>query len=114
MTTPTTMTTSTITTATTMMTDVVVASPLGGLLVGCVLLLTVRLPVMVVVPTIWGGEVVPTVWGGEVVPKVWGGEVVPTVWEGVVPLEIDAVGTKYTKWHSISNGRKHNTHNTKT
>ena len=131
MTTPTTMTTSTITTATTMMTDVVVAPPLGGLLVGRVLLLTGRLPVMVVVPTVWGGEVAPTVsgvdvvptvwggevaptvWGGEVVPTVWGGQVVPTVWDGVVPLEIDAVGMKYTRWHSISNGRKHNTHNTK-
>ena len=87
MTTPTTMTTSTITTATTMMTDVVVAPSLGGLLVGCMLLLTEAVPVVVVAPTVWGGEVVPTVWGGEVVP---------TVWEGVVPLEIDAVGMKYT------------------
>ena len=40
MMTPTTMTTSMITAATTMMTDVVVAPSLGGLLVGCVLLLT--------------------------------------------------------------------------
>ena len=51
------------------------------------LLLTGTVPVVVVVPTVWGGEVVPTVWEGEVVP---------TVWEGVVPLEIDAVGMKYT------------------
>ena len=38
MTTPTTMTTSMITTATTMMTNVVVAPSLEGLVVGCVLL----------------------------------------------------------------------------
>ena len=79
------MTTSMITTAT-MMTDVVVAPSLRGILVGCMLLLTRTVPVIVVVPTVWGGEVVPTVWGGEVVPTVWGGEVVPTVWGGeVVP-----------------------------
>ena len=77
MTTPTTMTTSTITTATTMISDVVVSPSLGGLLVGCVLLLTKTVPV--IVPTVWGGEVAPTVWGGEVVPVVCGGEVVPTV-----------------------------------
>ena len=82
MTTPTTMTTSMITTATTMMTNVVVAPSLEGLLVGC-MLLNGTVPV---VPTVWGGEVVPTVWGGEVVPTVWGGEVVSTVWGGeVVP-----------------------------
>ena len=75
--TPTTMTTSMITTATTMMTDVVVAPSLEGLLVGCVLLLTGTVLVVVVVP------------------RVWGGQVVPTVWEGMVPLEIDAVGMKY-------------------
>ena len=88
-----------------MMTDVVVAPSLGGLLVGCMLLLTEAVPVVVVAPTVWGGEVAPTVcggevvstvWGGEVAPTVWGGEVVPTVWEGMVPLEIDAVGMKYT------------------
>ena len=133
-----------------MMTDVVVAPSLGELLVGRVLLLTGRVLVVIidptvsredvvstvwggevastvwegeVAPTVWGGEVAPTVWGGEVVPTVWGGEVVPTVWggdvvstvwggevvptvwegkvapivwEGVVPLEIDAVGKKYT------------------
>ena len=39
MTTPTTMTTSMITTATTMKTDVVVVPSLGGLLVGCMLLI---------------------------------------------------------------------------
>ena len=132
MTTPTTMTTSTITTATIMMTGAVVALSLGGLMVGSVLLLTGRVPIVVVVPsvcegkvvstvcegevvstvwegevvptvwggevvsTVWEGEVVPTVWEGEVVPTVWEGEVFPTVWEGVVPLEIDAVGMKYT------------------
>ena len=50
MTTPTTMTTSMITTATTMMTDLVVAPSLGGLLVGCVLLTGV-----VIVPSVWEG-----------------------------------------------------------
>ena len=58
MRTPTTMTTSMITTATTMMTDVVVAPSLGELLVGCMLLLTGAVPVVVIVLTIWGGEVV--------------------------------------------------------
>ena len=48
------MTTSMITTATTMITDVVVAPPLGGLLVGCMLLLTGAVPVLVFVPTVWG------------------------------------------------------------
>ena len=74
MATPTTMTTSMITTATTMMTDVVVAPSLGGLLVGCVLLLTGTVPVVVVVPTVLGEEGVP----------------------GVVSSEIDAVEVKYT------------------
>ena len=45
MTTPTTMTTSMITTATTMMTDVVVAPSLEGLLVGC-MQLTGTVPVV--------------------------------------------------------------------
>ena len=58
MATPTTMTTSMITTATTMMTDVVVVPSLEGLLVGCVLLLTGTVPVVVIVPTVWGGMVV--------------------------------------------------------
>ena len=53
MTTPTTMTTSMITTATTMMTDVVVAPLLEGLLVGCVLL-TGTVPVVVVRPSFGG------------------------------------------------------------
>ena len=74
MATPTTMTTSMITTATTTMTDVVVAPSLGGLLVGCVLLLTGTVPVVVVVPTVLGEEGVP----------------------GVVSSEIDAVEVKYT------------------
>ena len=99
MTIPTTRT-SMIATATTMMTDVVVAPSLGGLLVGCMLLLTGAVPFLVIVPTVWGGEVAPTVWGGKVVPTVWGGEVVPTVWgEEVVGGElvssrVDAVETK--------------------
>ena len=50
MMTPTTITTSMTTTATTMMTDVVVAPSLEGLLVGCVLLLT-RI-VVVIAPTV--------------------------------------------------------------
>ena len=60
MTTPTTMTTSVITTATTtIMTDVVVAPSFGGLMVGCVLLLTGRVLtgtvlVLVTAPPIWG------------------------------------------------------------
>ena len=93
-----------ITTATTLITVVGVAPSLEGLLVGCMLLLTGKVLVVVTVPsdgtgevvstvwgreyvpTVWGGEVVPTVWGGEVVPTVWGRAVVPTVWEGeVVP-----------------------------
>ena len=57
MKTPTTMTTSIITTATTMMTDVVVVPSLERLLVGCVLLQGWTVPVVVVVPTLWGGEV---------------------------------------------------------
>ena len=61
-----------------MMSDVVAAPLLGGLLVGGMLLLLTK-TVPVIVPTVWGGEVAPTVWGGEVVPAVCGGEVVPTV-----------------------------------
>ena len=78
MTTPTTMTTSTITTATAMMTNVVVAPSLGGLLVGCMLLLTGAVPVVVVVPTVWGREVALTVWEG---------------------LGFDAVDKKHTSCH---------------
>ena len=110
MTTPTTMITSMITTATTMMTDVVVAPSLEGLLVGCVLLLTGTVPVGIIAPTLLVGcrllqnkegvivassvivncvllltGTVPAV-EGEDVPTVWGGELVPTVWGGeVVP-----------------------------
>ena len=50
--TPTTMTTSMITTATTMITDVVVAPLLGGLVVGCMLLLTGTVVVMGVAPSL--------------------------------------------------------------
>ena len=53
MTTPTTMTRRMITTGTTMMTDVVVAPLLGGLLVGCMLLLTGTVPVVVIAPLVW-------------------------------------------------------------
>ena len=48
MTTPTTMTTSMITTGTTMTTDVVVAPSLGELLVGCMLLLTGTVPLVII------------------------------------------------------------------
>ena len=71
MTTPTTITTSMITTVNTMMTNVVVAPSLWGLLVGCVLLLTGTVPVLVVVPSV-------------------------TVWEG---LGFDAEDRKHTSCH---------------
>ena len=80
MMTPTTMIRSIITTATTMMTDVVVAPSLEGLLVGCKLLTGTV--------TVVEGEVVPTVWGEHVARTVWGGEDDFTVW-GVA--RIDAV-----------------------
>ena len=97
-----------------MMTDVVVAPSLEGLLVGCMsltgtVLVVVNVPTVwggEVVSTVWGGEVFPTIWGGEVVPTVWGGEVVPIVWEGVVvgggivSSGVDAVERKYITWHS--------------
>ena len=71
MMTPTTMTTSTITTATIIMTDVVVAPSLGGVLVGCVLLLTRAVPVVVIAPLVWGGEVVaPTRVGVDAVDRI--------------------------------------------
>ena len=54
-----------------MMTDLVVAPSLEGLLVGCMLLIE-TVPVVPIVPTVLGGEVVPTVGGGEAVPTVWG------------------------------------------
>ena len=79
-----------------MMIDVVVAPSLGGLLVGCMVLLTRSVPVVVIALTIWGGEVVPSVWRGVVVPKVWG-EVVAG--GGVVSSEVDAVETKHITWH---------------
>ena len=93
MTTPTTMTTSMITTATTMMTDVIVTPSLEGLLVGCVLLLTETVPVVVTVPTVCEGEGIPTVWGGQVVSTVRRGEDTLTVWK---EMGIDAVGRKHT------------------
>ena len=64
MMTPTTMTTSMITTATTMITNVVVIPSLGGLLVGCMLLLIRTVPVLVVVPSVMGEDVALTVWEG--------------------------------------------------
>ena len=72
------MKTSMITTATTVTTDVVVAPSLGELLVGCMLLLTGAVPVLVIVPTVWG-EVVA---GGRVVSS-----------------EVDAVEMKHITWH---------------
>ena len=59
-----------------MMTDVVVAPSLGGVLVGCVLL-TGTVPVVVVVSTVWGGEVV-------------------LICEGVVSSGVDAVERQFT------------------
>ena len=44
-----------------MMTNVVVAPLLGGLLVGCVLLLTGTVPVVVICSLRWGEEDTPTV-----------------------------------------------------
>ena len=66
MTTPTIMTTSMVTTATTRMTDVVVAPSLEGLLVGCLLLLTGTVAVVVIAPSVLGAEVTPTIWEGVV------------------------------------------------
>ena len=57
----TTMTTRMITTGTTMMTDVVVAPSLRELLVGCVLLLTETVPLVVICSLRWGEEDTPTV-----------------------------------------------------
>ena len=49
----------------TMMTNVVVAPSLGGLLIGCVLLLTGTVPVVVIAPLVWHGRIAaPTVWSG--------------------------------------------------
>ena len=92
-----------------MMTDVVVAPSLEGLLVGC-MQLTGTVAVGIIAPSLLvgcrllqsrEGVIVAssllvncvllltgtvTVVEGEVVPTVWGGEVVPTVWgEEVVP-----------------------------
>ena len=86
MTTPTTMTTSMITTATTMMTGAVVAPSLGGLLVGCMLLLTGTV-VVIVLSCLVGCMLHMT---GTVVVST------PTVWGGVVSSGIDAVERKHT------------------
>ena len=61
-----------------MMTGVIIAPSLGGLLVGCMLLLTGAVPFLVIVPTVWGEVVV----GG-----------------GVVSSGFDAVETKGITWH---------------
>ena len=68
MMTPTTMTTSMITTATTMMTDVVVVPSLEGLLVGCRVLLTGTVVVVVTIPTVCVEKVMTD--DGEVVPDL--------------------------------------------
>ena len=105
MTTPTTMTTSMITTATTMMTNVVVAPSVEGLLVGC-MQLTGTVAVGIIAPSLLVGcrllqnkegvivassvivncvllltGTVPAV-EGKIVPTVCGREVVPKVWGG--------------------------------
>ena len=82
MTTPTTMTTSMITTATSMMTDVVVAPSLGGLLVGCVLLLTGAVHAVLLTAAVRIGTVSVAV----VVPRVLG---------EVISSGIDAMDRKY-------------------
>ena len=87
MTTPTKMTTSMITTVTTMMTDVVVVPSLGGLLVGCVLLLTGAVLIMLL-----RGR---TVIGGTVLVMA----IVPTVGEEVISAKVvDKKHTQYIKW----------------
>ena len=63
---------------TSMMTNVVVVPSLGGLLVGCMLLLTGTVLVVVIASSVWGAEVTPTVW------------------EGVV---FNSVHMKHTSWH---------------
>ena len=60
------MTTSTITTATTMMTDVVVALSLGGLVVGCVLLQIGTVSVVAIAPTVWRQVVSLGIDAGEI------------------------------------------------
>ena len=92
MTTPTAMTTSMITTATTMMTDVVVAPSLEGLLVGCVLLLTWT--VVVTAPTrLLVDCVLLTVVA-----------IVPSVWEEV---GIGAVNRKHTMSFHVNSNKRH-------
>ena len=107
MTTPTTMTKSIITTATTMITDVVVAPSLGGLLVGCMLLLAETVPVVVVAPSLLVSRVL---WLTETLEMIALSFLVgcmlhmtrrvvvsaPTVWGGVVSSGIDAVERKHT------------------
>ena len=79
-----------------MMTNVVVVPSLGRSVVGCVLLLTGAIPVVVVGPIVWEGKVVPIDWEGMVVPIVWEGKVVPIDWVGVFFSGVDAVEMKYT------------------
>ena len=121
MMTPTTMTTSMITTATTMMTNVVVVPSLGRLLVGCVLLLTGTVLVVVIVPSLEcilqmarvvsvlaiapslmvGCMLLPTgtVLDVVIAPSVWGAEVTPTDWKRVV---FNSVHRKHTSQHFTS------------
>ena len=75
------MTTSMITTANTMMTDVIVAPSLGGLMLGCMLLLTGAVPVGCVL--LLTGKV----------PAVVN---VPTVRGSVVSSEVNSVERKHT------------------
>lgn len=67
--------------------------------------------IVVVVPTIlvgWGGEVVPTGWGVLVVaPTVWGGEGVLVVQGEVFSSRIDAVEKKHITSQMDKNRRKH-------
>ena len=81
-----------------MMTDVVVALSLGGLLVGCVLLLTGIVPVAVMV--VFVGCVLLLLTGIVAVVVI-----APTNWELMVSSGIDAGESEYitSAWH-VTNG----------
>ena len=82
-----------------MMTDVVVAPSLGGLLVGCVLLLAGAVPAVVMAPSVIVGCVLLT----GTVPVV---VIAPSVWDREVVCEgvgVDAVDRKHTSCHFATN-----------
>ena len=80
-----------------MMTDVVVAPSLGGLLVGCVLLLTGTVPVVLFAPTVMVDCMLLLT---ERVPVV---AVAPTVLVGCVLLLTGAVPVGVTVWRGVAN-----------